>query len=188
MSDESDTKDEKWKAKWTSPPEIKQSEDGHVLHPGVDRWLVSDGTKFRPTKNQDRFKRLAIRLAKRGKCFRGEWFRESHNPKWTGAPVTEDVWQTWVELGEPFMKWFFVGFPGMTEIGDVEFQMMDYQFWTGIRDGMSEGEEWAYRQYSKVRIEPNTKQKEDNEPQMREIRSYLGLSGGNAWRAETGEA
>ena len=76
----------------------------------------------------------------------------------------------------------------MTEIGDIEFQMMDYQFWTGVRDGMSEGEEWAYRQYSKVRIEPNTKQKEDKEPQMREIRDYLGLSGGNAWRTEAGEA
>ncbi len=188
MSDDSDNKDEKWKAKWTSPSNRQQGEDGHVLHPDVDDWLVSKGRTFRPTNQQDRFRKLAIRLAKKGKCFRGEWFRASHDPKYTGASVDEEIWSMWVELGEPFMKWFFTDFPGMTEIGDVEYQMMDNQFWTGIRDGMSEGEEWAYRQYSKVRIEPSIKQKEDNEPQMREIHEYLSLKGGNGWRADTGEA
>jgi len=197
MSDESDPKDrkdksevvgEKWKAEWTSPPDIRQGEDGHILHPEVEEWLLSKSRKFYPTKHQDRFRKLAIRMAKRGKCFRGEWFRASYDPKWTGAPVNEDVWQTWVELGEPFIKWFFTDFPGMSEIGDIEFQMMDFQFWTGIRDGMKEGEEWAYRQYSKVRIEPNTKVKEDNGPQLREMQEYFGLKGGSSWKLEPGEA
>ena len=188
MSDESDQEDGKWKAKWSSPKSIEVGEDGHVVHPEVEKWLKSKERKFYPTKHQDRFRMLAKSLAKKGKCFRGEWFRASYDSKWTGAPVDEGVWATWIELGEPFVKWFFDDFPGMSEIGDVEFQMMDFQFWTGIRDGMKDGDEWAYRQYSKVRIEPSLKVRGDGGPQIKELHEYFGLKGGANWRPSTGEA
>ena len=67
--------------------------------------------------------------------------------------------------------------------------MMDMQYWVGVRDAMSEGEEWAYRQYAKTRFDSAAAKRDaaDNDSLM-ELRAYFDVSGGNSWKVSPGEA
>ena len=67
--------------------------------------------------------------------------------------------------------------------------MMDTQYWTGVRDAMGEGEEWAYRQYAKTRFDSAAakKDKADSESLL-ELRGYFEMGGGDAWSPKPGEA
>ena len=67
--------------------------------------------------------------------------------------------------------------------------MMDSQYWTGVRDAMGEGEEWAYRQYAKTRFDSAAAKKDaaDSESLI-QLRTYFNDGGGESWKVEPGEA
>jgi hypothetical protein len=70
-----------------------------------------------------------------------------------------------------------------------EFAMMDSQYWTGVRDAMGEGEEWAYRQYSKTRFDSTSAKNDQAESEsLAELRSYFDTGSGDAWSVKPGEA
>ena len=67
--------------------------------------------------------------------------------------------------------------------------MMDSQYWTGVRDAMTEGEEWAFRQYSKTRFDSAAAKKDQAESEsLTELRSYFDTGSGDAWSVKPGEA
>ena len=67
--------------------------------------------------------------------------------------------------------------------------MMDSQYWSGVRDAMVEGEEWAYRQYAKTRFDSAAAKKDHADSEaLVELRGYFATGGGEAWSSKPGEA
>lgn len=162
---------------------------GHLKHPEVEEWLKESAPGFKPTRQQEKFRKLAYVMAKRKKFFRGEWFRATAKKSYTGVQVNERIWCRWIAESHGFKAWFFDEFPFVEGVSDEEFTMMDQQFWTGIRDGMEEGEEWAYRQYAKTRFDgPGARKSEQESSELKELRGYFDTGGSAAWGTKTGEA
>ena len=162
MSDEKDKSDEIEDDVLGSDSDVQ-----HIDNPHVNEWLKADDNGFRPTPQQEKFRQLAYRMALRKRFFRGEWYKED----------------------DRFVAWFYDEFPDTAELSEEEFKMMDMQYWTGVRDAMSEGEEWAYRQYAKTRFDSAAAKKEAADTEsLVELRAYFDAGGGDSWKVEPGEA
>lgn len=165
------------------------SDSGHLVHPEVSDWLKSAAPGFKPTRQQEKFRKLAYKMARRKKFFRGEWFRATGEKSYTGVKINERIWARWANESEFFKVWFFDEFPSVEGISDEEFAMMDQQFWVGLRDGMDADEEWAFRQYAKTRFDgPGAKKAGQETEDLSELREYFKSSDGGAWSAKPGEA
>lgn len=161
---------------------------GHVAAPEVISLIRGKGEYmgFRATPDQLKFREMAMRMAKKGRYFRAEWFEETRRTVYPGAEVSESVWQRWIEFNSKFLAWFFDEFPMAQEINDTELKMMDIRFWHGIRDAMESGEEWAYRQYSRVRFERSGGKKSQGSPaELDELRRYFKSGGGDRWKNQS---
>ena len=112
-------------------PDVK-----HIESPHVNEWLKADDNGFRPTPQQEKFRQLAYRMALR---------KATKAKEYQGTPISERTWARWCKEDDRFMAWFYDEFPDTAELSEEEFKMMDMQYWTGVRDAMTEGEEWAYR-------------------------------------------
>ena len=169
---------------------LKVSEEtGHVDHAEVNEWLSADELGFKPTPQQEMFRTLAYKMARRKRYFRGEWFEASGGDKYNGHRVNERIWNRWCESEKRFKDWFYEEFPYTEEIGEEEFKMMDSQYWSGVRDAMVEGDEWAYRQYAKTRFDSAAAKKDQAESEaLVELRGYFAAGGGEAWSSKPGEA
>jgi len=163
--------------------------DGHVDCAEVEQWTSPGHVEFKPSRQQEKFRKVAYRMAKSGKYFRGEWFKATEAKNYSGMKINERVWQRWLSESNEFKVWFFEEFPMIQEVSEEELKSMDSQFWVGIRDAMQEGEDWAYRQYAKTRFESrNAKQEAQTSTELKELRGYFGESGGDRWKLPTGEA
>lgn len=161
----------------------------HVSHPDVEPWLSEDDLGFMPSHQQETFRVLAYAMAKRKRFFRGEWFEATADPQYMGVRINERTWDRWCSEDKRFKIWFYDDFPYVTEVGESEFQMMDSQYWTGVRDAMTDGEEWAYRQYAKTRFESAAAKRDASESEaLIELRGYFAAGNGDAWSAKPGEA
>lgn len=164
-------------------------ENGHVDCSEVEQWTVPGKVEFKPSRQQEKFRKAAYRMSKSGKYFRGEWFRATEAKNYSGMKINERVWQRWISEGEGFKIWFFEEFPMIQEVSEEELKSMDSQFWIGIRDAMQEGEDWAYRQYAKTRFESrNAKQEAEASTELKELRGYFSESTGDRWKLPAGEA
>ena len=161
----------------------------HIENPHVNEWLKADDNGFRPTPQQEKFRQLAYRMALRKRFFRGEWYKSTKAKEYQGTPISERTWARWCKEDDRFMAWFYDEFPDTAELSEEEFKMMDMQYWTGVRDAMTEGEEWAYRQYAKTRFDSAAAKRDaaDSESMM-ELRAYFDAGGGESWKIEPGEA
>ena len=161
----------------------------HISHPEVDTWLSEEDLGFMPSHQQETFRVLAYAMAKRKRYFRGEWFEATADHQYMGVRINERTWDRWCSEDQRFKIWFYDDFPYVTEVGEAEFQMMDSQYWSGVRDAMSDGEEWAYRQYAKTRFESAAAKKDASESEaLVELRGYFAAGNGDAWSAKPGEA
>tara|TARA_R100001163_G_C5054430_1_gene190959 strand:- start:320 stop:883 length:564 start_codon:yes stop_codon:yes gene_type:complete len=164
-------------------------ETNHVDHPDIEQWLEPGDDGFKPSVQQQKFRELAYRMAKRNRFFRGEWYEATRQKGYKGARINERVWNRWCEDDKRFREWFYSEFPETRELSDEEFKMMDSQYWTGVRDAMTEGEEWAYRQYAKTRFDSAAAKKDQADSEaMSELRNYFSTGGGDAWSMKPGEA
>jgi len=164
-------------------------EDGHVDCSEVDSWLDIGRVKFEPTPQQKAFRKVAYRLARKGKYFRGEWFRATQDKGYKGLAVSERVWKFWVSGKPHFKEWFFEEFPVPQGVSEDEMKCMDSQFWIGVRDGMQEGEEWAYRQYAKTRFDGKSAKKEAGSlTEMVQMQDYFKGASSSGWKLPSGEA
>ena len=161
----------------------------HINSLDVNEWLKADDNGFRPTPQQESFRTLAYRMAERKRFFRGEWYKATKSKEYKGVSINERTWSRWCKEDDRFLSWFYDAFPDTSEISEEEFRMMDSQYWTGVRDAMSEGEEWAYRQYAKTRFDSAAAKKDaaDSESLL-ELRAYFDVGGGDAWNVKPGEA
>lgn len=163
--------------------------DNHIGHPDVEQWLDSEKLGFKPTSQQEKFKQLAYRMAKRRRFFRNEWFEATREKNYKGTVINERTWNRWCKESEHFKMWFYEDFPYVKEVSEEEFSMMDAQYWTGVRDAMTEGEEWAYRQYAKTRFDSAAAKKDQADSEsLIELRTYFSGGGGDAWSSKPGEA
>jgi len=165
------------------------SEFDHINNPQVNEWLKPDDNGFRPTPQQEKFRLLSYRMAQRKRFFRGEWYKATKAKEYQGVVVNERTWSRWCKEDDRFLAWFYDEFPDTAEISEQEFKMMDTQYWVGVRDAMSEGEEWAYRQYAKTRFDSAAAKKDaaDSESLI-QLRTYFNDGGGESWKVEPGEA
>ena len=165
------------------------TESKHINNHHVNDWLKADDNGFRATPQQEKFRELAYRMASRKRFFRGEWYKATKAKEYTGAPSNERTWARWCTEDDRFLAWFYEEFPETSEISEEEFRMMDMQYWTGVRDAMTEGEEWAYRQYAKTRFDSAAAKKDaaDSESLL-ELRAYFDVGGGESWKVKPGEA
>jgi hypothetical protein len=187
MSDEKDDSDIVFFAHRTGTKDLEHNH--HLEHPEVQKWLDPGDIGFKPTKQQELFRDLAYKMARRGKFFRGEWFESTKQKGYKGARINERVWLRWCGESDQFKMWFYEEFPETKEMSEEEFAMMDSQYWTGVRDAMSEGEEWAYRQYSKTRFDSAAAKKDQADSEsLTELRSYFDTGNGDAWSVKPGEA
>jgi hypothetical protein len=161
----------------------------HVDNPQVNEWLKADDNGFRPTPQQEMFRSLAYRMAQRKRFFRGEWYKATKAKEYQGVSISERTWSRWCKEDDRFVAWFYEEFPDTAELSEQEFKMMDMQYWTGVRDAMGEGEEWAYRQYAKTRFDSAAAKRDaaDSESLM-ELRNYFDVGGGDSWNVKPGEA
>lgn len=161
----------------------------HLDNPHVNGWLKPGNNEFRPTNQQEKFRDLAYKMARHKKFFRGEWYKSTKRKEYGGVPINERTWNRWCTEDDRFKAWFYDSFPETSELSEEEFRMMDTQYWTGVRDAMGEGEEWAYRQYAKTRFDSAAakKDKADSESLL-ELRGYFEMGGGDAWSPKPGEA
>jgi hypothetical protein len=165
------------------------AEVSHIKNPHVSEWLKPDDNGFRPTPQQENFRLLSYKMASRKRFFRGEWYKATKAKEYKGVPINERTWTRWCREDDRFLGWFYSDFPDTAEISEEEFRMMDTQYWTGVRDAMSEGEEWAYRQYAKTRFDSAAAKRDaaDSESLL-ELRAYFDTGGGESWKIEPGEA
>lgn len=161
----------------------------HLDNPHVNGWLKSDNHEFMPTNQQEKFRDLAYRMARSKRFFRGEWYKATKKKEYQGVPINERTWNRWCREDERFKGWFYDAFPETSELSEEEFRMLDTQYWTGVRDAMGEGEEWAYRQYAKTRFDSAAAKKDKAESEsLLELRGYFEMGGGDAWSPKPGEA
>ena len=164
-------------------------ETNHVDHPEVEDWLKPGDDDFKPSVQQEKFREIAYRMAKRNRFFRSEWFEATRQKGYQGARINERIWNRWCEENSRFREWFYSEFPETKELSEEEFRMMDSQYWTGVRDAMTEGEEWAYRQYAKSRFDSAAAKKDQADSEaMTELRSYFSGGSGDSWKMKPGEA
>jgi len=171
------------------------SEDGpedatrsvHLQTEAVAEWTKPRKPPFRPNKRQVEFKKCAEKMASKGKYFRWEWFMATTKKGWVGETVTDTEWRVWVEKDKRFEAWFWKDFIMSAGITEQEMRMLESQFWIGVRDGMQEGEEWAYKQFAKVRFDTNKKTQTNSET-MQEFRDYFNSASGASWNAQLAEA
>lgn len=167
----------------------KTRDDGHVDCSEVETWLRVGRVEFEPTPQQKAFRKVAYRLAKKGKYFRGEWFRATQDKGYKGLAVSERVWKYWVSGKPEFKEWFFEEFPVPQGVSEDELKCMDSQFWIGVRDAMQGGEEWAYRQYAKTRFESKAAKKEAGSlAEMVQMQDYFKGASSTGWKLPSGEA
>jgi len=187
MSDEHDDNDVVFFSRLSK---YKINEDtNHVGHPDVEKWLEPGEDDFKPSVQQVKFRDLAYKMANRNRFFRNEWFDATRNKSYTGVRINERIWNRWCEESSKFRDWFYSEFPDTRELSEEEFKMLDMQYWTGVRDAMTEGEEWAYRQYAKTRFDSASAKKDQAESDaLNELRQYFGSGGGDAWTVRPGEA
>jgi hypothetical protein len=77
-------------------------------------------------------------------------------------------------------------FPDVDGVSAEEFLMMDMRFWMGLRDSMSDGRSWAFKQYAAVRFK-ETKDPDAILVDMEELRSFLrGGSAASRWKTSEG--
>jgi|TARA_R100000426_G_scaffold81831_1_gene59913 hypothetical protein len=184
MSDEKDKSDEIEDDVLGSDSDVQ-----HIDNPHVNEWLKADDNGFRPTPQQEKFRQLAYRMALRKRFFRGEWYKATKAKEYQGVAISERTWARWCKEDDRFVAWFYDEFPDTAELSEEEFKMMDMQYWTGVRDAMSEGEEWAYRQYAKTRFDSAAAKKEAADTEsLVELRAYFDAGGGDSWKVEPGEA
>ena len=184
MSDEKDKFDEIEDDVLGSASDVQ-----HIDNPHVNEWLKADDNGFRPTPQQEKFRQLAYRMALRKRFFRGEWYKATKAKEYQGVAISERTWARWCKEDDRFVAWFYDEFPDTAELSEEEFKMMDMQYWTGVRDAMSEGEEWAYRQYAKTRFDSAAAKKEAADTEsLVELRAYFDAGGGDSWKVEPGEA
>ena len=159
----------------------------HIDNAQVNGWLKPDNNEFNPTYQQEKFRELAYKMARYKKFFRGEWYKATKKKEYSGVPINERTWNRWCNEDEKFRAWFYDEFPETSELSEEEFRMMDTQYWTGVRDAMGDGEEWAYRAFAKVRFE--ARQVEQNRTQNKELEEFLGNgSEGAGWHMNAPEA
>ena len=184
MSDEKDKSDEIEDDVLGSDSDVQ-----HIDNPHVNEWLKADDNGFRPTPQQEKFRQLAYRMALRKRFFRGEWYKATKAKEYQGVAISERTWARWCKEDDRFVAWFYDEFPDTAELSEEEFKMMDMQYWTGVRDAMSEGEEWAYRQYAKTRFDSAAAKKDAADTEsLVELRAYFDAGGGDSWKVEPGEA
>jgi hypothetical protein len=161
----------------------------HIDNLQVNGWLKADDNEFRPTHQQEKFRELAYKMARYKKFFRGEWYKATKKKEYSGVPINERTWNRWCTEDEKFRAWFYDEFPETSELSEEEFRMMDMQYWTGVRDAMGDGEEWAYRQYAKTRFDSAAAKKDQAESEsLLELRNYFSTGGGDGWTSKPGEA
>ena len=163
----------------------------HVAAPEVISLIKGEDEHmgFRATPDQVCFQKLAKDLAKKGQYFRGEWFEATKRPGYRGVEIRESIWIRWIDSQKHFMAWFFDDFPLAQEVSESELKMMDIRFWHGIRNAMEGGEEWAYRQYARVRFEKTgAKKSQENPAELDELRKYFKSGGGERWRSHANGA
>ena len=122
-------------------------------HDGVGEMLSDqiDYSGFVPTSAQKAFRKLSYNLVQKGKLFRREWFNATC-PSRIKYTVTEETWKRWKKDDQRFVGWFYAEFPDVEGVSAEEFMMMDMKFWVGLRDSMSDGRSWAFKQYAAVRF------------------------------------
>ena len=161
---------------------------GHVADPEVISFMKGkeEHMGFRATPDQVRFRDLAMNLSKKGYYFRTEWFEATRKPGYRGVEISENIWIRWVDSQKNFLAWFFDEFPLAQEVSEAEMRMMDSRFWHGIRNAREGGEEWAYRQYARVRFEKSgSKKTQENPAELDELRKYFKSGGGERWRTHS---
>ena len=78
-------------------------ETGHVDHAEVNEWLSADDLGFKPTPQQEMFRTLSYKMARRKRYFRGEWFEASGGDKYNGHKVNERIWNRWTGSTRSFL-------------------------------------------------------------------------------------
>ena len=152
-------------------------------HDAVQRFLDGDVdfSGFTPAASQRAFRNVAYELVKIGKVFRREWFDESTQKHRKMRKVNETLWKHWCKEDPRFVGWFYSEFPDVEPVGEEEFRFLDRRFWEGLRDGMCDKREWAFKQYASVRFK-NTKDPDAIVVDLNELRTFLGTGGGSKWK------
>lgn len=146
----------------------------------VTAWVDPGKLKFEPTRRQEVFQEIAMMAVEEGQYFRKEWFaRTRKDAVFKKKPLRYSEWKAWHESAE-FIVWFYSEFPDNNPT-EHELRFMDGDFWDGMRDGLRERKEWAYKLYSKMRWGKDVASK-DRE-QAREMQDFVGKGDeSNGWR------
>jgi hypothetical protein len=154
----------------------------------VTSWIDPEEVKpIEPNARQKEFQKIVALCAEEAKYTKPEWFAASRDNKmFKKAPLRLAEWDEWI-ADRRFLKWFFSEIPQAQPIGDYEKQMIETAFWGGIKDGIIDKKEWAYKIFARLRYGHGSaaQQKEDEQ----QFKAFLGdVQSSRAWKGEIPEA
>lgn len=153
----------------------------------ITAWIDPAKLEFKPNKRQEAFRELAISSVEEGQYFQKDWFAKSRNePIFKKNPMRQSEWKKWNQSAD-FKIWFYSEFPVASGPSEFELQMMDQEFWEGVRDGIRDKREWSYKLYAKLRW--GDTQAAQRREEAAELRAFLGDGKeSNEWHAVVAEA
>tara|TARA_R110000824_G_scaffold16044_6_gene66965 strand:- start:3105 stop:3596 length:492 start_codon:yes stop_codon:yes gene_type:complete len=157
----------------------------------IPAWLdPSTLIMFRPKPRQVAFRQVAREQVDAGFCFRAQWLAASYDcVEFRREALSQGEWEEWSN-DVRFVRWFYSEFPESSPLTGPELKLLDYQWWSGVSEGMRRGDQWAYRLYEKARLATDkeagrTPMESQEERKRREVAQSAGLS---AWAGTPTEA
>lgn len=159
--------------------------DGELFE--VMQWVDPESLKFTPSTRQKYFRNVVRKQVVAGKFFRKHWYQSANagSDVFKKEPIGPAELRKWLRSAG-FKAWFYDEFPEAEPISEEELRFLDQQWWSGVNDGMSDGQKWAYEVYAKIRF-ISRKSEQDNS-EVKELEEYFRAGDSAKWRVPAAEA
>lgn len=153
----------------------------------VTAWIDPAKLQFKPTKRQDAFREVAITCVANKQYFQKNWFEGCKNePIFKKNPMRYSEWKKWNQ-GTDFKVWFYSEFPSSSGPTEFEMQMLEQEFWDGVKTGLEGNKEWSFKLFAKLRWGDSMAAQRREE--AAEMNSFLGDGKeSNEWHTVVAEA
>ena len=108
----------------------------------IPAWLdPSTLIMFRPKPRQVAFRQVAREQVDAGFCFRAQWLAASYDcVEFRREALSQGEWEEWSN-DVRFVRWFYSEFPESSPLTGPELKLLDYQWWSGVSEGMRRGDQ-----------------------------------------------